>query len=287
MSATPTAANANNPPSEDVFSSGLESLTIEGPRFKDEALEALVVELDGFEGPLDLLLVLARAQKVDLRKISILALVDQYLDFMAAAKRIRLELAADYLVMAAWLTYMKSRLLLPEPASNDNEPSGEELAARLAFQLQRLEAMRKAAARLMSRDRLGREVFARGAPEGVRVIRRAQWEASLYDLLKAYGAQRALEVEDRYEVTRRPVFAIEAARARLEAVLGKIPDWVPLESFLPEQAPARGEGRRTYLASSFTAALELAKEGVADLRQEGLFTPIYLRPRKSAPETEA
>ena len=287
MSATPNPANSNTPPNEDVFTSGLEALTIEGPRLNDNAFEALVVELDGFEGPLDLLLVLARAQKVDLRKISILALVDQYLDFINQAKRIRLELAADYLVMAAWLTYMKSRLLLPEPPSNDNEPSGEELAARLAFQLQRLEAMRKAASRLMSRDRLGRDTFRRGDPEGIRIVRRAKWEASLYDLLKAYGAQRVLQVEDRYEVTRRTVFAIEAARERLEAVLGKVPDWLMLESFLPEQAPAEGEGRRTYIASSFSAALELAKEGYAELRQEALFAPIYLRVRRSAPDSEA
>jgi segregation and condensation protein A len=271
----------NSPAADDVFSSSLEALTIEGPRLNEEDFQSLIVELDGFEGPLDLLLVLARAQKVDLRKISILALVDQYLDFITAAKRVRLELAADYLVMAAWLTYMKSRLLLPETPGTDDEPSGEELAARLAFQLQRLEAMRRAAARLMARDRLGRDVFARGDPEGIRVVRRAAWEASLYELLKAYGAQPTLRVDERYEVKRRPVWAIEAARARLEAVLGRIPDWVLLESFLPEVAPPDGEGRRTYLASSFSAALELAKEGQAELRQEGLFTPIYVRPRRA------
>jgi segregation and condensation protein A len=280
-----SAANpSNSPAADDVFSSGLEVLTIEGPRLNEEEFQSLIVELDGFEGPLDLLLVLARAQKVDLRKISILALVDQYLDFITAAKRVRLELAADYLVMAAWLTYMKSRLLLPETPGNDDEPSGEELASRLAFQLQRLEAMRRAAARLMARDRLGRDVFARGHPEGIRVVRRAVWEASLYDLLKAYGAQPVLRIDERYEVKRRPVWAIEAARARLEAVLGRIPDWVLLESFLPDVAPPDGEGRRTYVASSFSAALELAKEGQAELRQEGLFAPIYVRPRRTQSE---
>jgi segregation and condensation protein A len=283
-----SAANpSNSSTADDVFSSGLEVLTIEGSRLNEEEFQSLIVELDGFEGPLDLLLVLARAQKVDLRKISILALVDQYLDFITAAKRVRLELAADYLVMAAWLTYMKSRLLLPETPGNDDEPSGEELAARLAFQLQRLEAMRRAAARLMARDRLGRDVFARGDPEGIRVVRRAAWHASLYDLLKAYGAQPVLRADERYEVTRRPVWAIEAARARLEAVLGRIPDWVLLESFLPEVAPPYGEGRRTYVASSFSAALELAKEGQAELRQEGLFTPIYVRPRRTQNPSEA
>jgi segregation and condensation protein A len=279
-------ANSTAPQTEDVFTSGLETLTIEGPRLGggEDEFESLIVELDGFEGPLDLLLVLARAQKVDLRKISILALVDQYLGFIAAAKRVRLELAADYLVMAAWLTYMKSRLLLPEPPRVDGEPTGEELAARLAFQLQRLEAMRRVAARLMSRDRLGRDVFARGAPEGVRIVRRTAWEATLFDLLKGYSVQRALRDEPRYEVRRRAVWAIEAARARLEAMLGKIPDWTMLEFFLPEAAPAAGEDRRTFLASAFSAALELAKEGEAELRQDGLFAPLYIRaPRKSAP----
>lgn len=267
---------------DDITSAMIDAMSIDASSAADA--EGLVVELDGFEGPLDLLLVLARSQKVDLRKISILALVDQYLDFIAAAKRIRLELAADYLVMAAWLTYMKSRLLLPEPPSSDDEPTGEELAARLAFQLQRLEAMRRVAARLMARDRLGREVFVRGSPEGIRIIRRPAYEASLFDLLKAYGAQRRLQVESRYEVRKRHVWAIEHARARLEAVLGKIPDWVKLDWFLPETAPAFGEERRTYIASAFSAALELAKEGQAEIRQEALFAPIYLRPRAAPSE---
>lgn len=284
MSTSPKPTLAGPPLAEEVFSADLEALTFEGPQLGDEDVQSLVLDLDGFEGPLDLLLILARSQKVDLRKISILALADQYLEFIVAAKRIRLELAADYLVMAAWLTYLKSRLLLPEPPSNTDEPTGEELAARLAFQLQRLAAMRQVAARLMGRDRLGREVFARGIPEGVRVIRRSAWEATLFDLLKAYGAQRVLHTEQGYEVRKRHVWAIEAARARIEAMLGKLPDWLRLEDFLPDMAPRAGEGRRTYIASSFSAALELTKEGEAELRQESQFAPIYLRLRRAPSE---
>ena len=267
----------------EIFTTGLESLTLAGPQVGQGEDGALILDLDGFEGPLDLLLVLARAQKVDLRKISILALADQYLDFIAAARNVRLEIAADYLVMAAWLTFMKSRLLLPEPASGVDEPSGEEMAARLAFQLQRLEAMRNAAARLMSRDRLGREVFSRGMPEGIRLVRRKQFAATLYELLKAYGDQRTAHIDLRYEFRRRTVYAIEEARARLEAMLGRIPDWGRLDEFLPENAPRLGEGRATYIASSLSAALELVKEGLADIRQDRTFAAIYLRSRPAAP----
>ena len=264
----------------EVFTASLESLTVAGPQFGGEDDGSLILELDGFEGPLDLLLVLARAQKVDLRKISILALADQYLNFILAARKLRLEIAADYLVMAAWLTYMKSRLLLPEPVPVEGEPSGEEMAARLAFQLQRLEAMRNAAARLFARNRLGREVFARGLPEGIRLVRRKEFATTLFDLLKAYGDQRTHSIAERpYEVRKRTIYAIEEARSRLENMLGRIPDWSPLDGFLPERAPGVGEERRTYLASSLSAALELVKDGHAEIRQEGMFSPIYLRAR--------
>jgi segregation and condensation protein A len=265
----------------EVFDAGVERLTVAGQEARDP--EALIVDIEGFEGPLDLLLVLARSQKVDLRKISILALTDQYLEFVAAARQVRLELAADYLVMAAWLTYMKSRLILPEPPSAEGEPTGEEMAARLAFQLQRLEAMRGVAARLMARDRFGREVFGRGDAEEVRLIRRPKFQAALYDLLKAYGDGRTRHVEVRYEVRKRTVYAIEAARGRIEAMLGGIPDWSSLYSLLPEAAPGRGEDRRTFIASTLSAALELVKEGDLLLRQEETFAPIFVRARPPEP----
>ena len=283
----PATTGAEVAANDDDLSPALKTLMMDGPQSPDPTVPSFVLALDGYEGPLDLLLVLARTQKVDLRKISILALVDQYLEFFAVAKQLRLEIAGDYLVMAAWLTYLKSRLLLPEPPTLDGEPTGEELAQRLAFQLRRLDAMRKVAVQLLARDRMDREVFARGAPEGVRVIRRSAYEADLYELLKAYGDQRLPKAETRYEVVRRPVFAIEAARSRLEAMLGKLPDWMRLEDFLPDAAPLEGEGRRTYLASSFLAALDLAKDGRAELRQEELFSPVYLRARHEAAQQEA
>jgi len=279
MSAREKPAEAEGAASE-VFTVSLESLTVAGPQIGLEDDGSLILDLDGFEGPLDLLLVLARAQKVDLRKISILALADQYLNFILAARKLRLEIAADYLVMAAWLTYMKSRLLLPEPPAVEGEPSGEEMAARLAFQLQRLEAMRSAAARLFARNRLGREVFARGSPEGVRLVRRKEFSATLFDLLKTYGDQRSHAIAEKpYEVRKRTIYAIDDARHRLEAMLGRIPDWSPLDGFLPERAPGFGDDRRTFIASSLSAALELVRDGQAEIRQEGTFSPIYLRAR--------
>lgn len=281
-----TDAKTQAAPSEgEAFDGGLEVRAMpEAGASAEEITESLILNLDGFEGPLDLLLVLARSQKVDLRKISILALADQFLEFVLAARRMRLEMAADYLVMAAWLTYLKSRLLLPEPPSNDDEPSGEEMAARLAFQLQRLEAMRGVAARLMTRDRLGLEIFQRGDPEGIRLIRTPDYQADLYDLLKAYSIQRAAHSEVFYEVRKRTVYAIEDARERIEAMLGHIPDWSQLEMFLPESAPKEGNDRRTYLASALSAALELAKEGHLEIRQTGMFEPIFLRPVKRVEE---
>jgi segregation and condensation protein A len=234
--------------------------------------DALRLELDGWEGPLDLLLALARAQKVDLRRISILALVDQYLAVVAQAEALRLELAADWLVMAAWLAYLKSALLLPrEPEA---EPDPEALALRLQLRLERLQAMRDAGARLMARDRLGRDTFARGAPEGLRVARHARWQADLYDLLAAYGRVSARRRPVLHVVHDLPVVTLEAALARLDALLDRRGAPAALESFLaPDLAPRL---RRSALASSFVAALELARRGRVRLDQAAPFAPLYL-----------
>jgi segregation and condensation protein A len=240
---------------------------------REDSPETLTLELDGWEGPLDLLLTLARAQKVDLREISILALVEQYLVFIEDAKALRLEIAADYLVMAAWLAYLKSCLLLPRDA--EVEPSPEELALRLQLRLQRLDAMREAGARLVGRDRLGRDVFLRGVPEGLKVVRKAAWEANLFDLISAYGAVRARGEPVVHIVARRPVMTLDQAIARVSAMIGRRIDWADLESFLPETPDP--EYRRSALASSFVAALELARQGKLALHQEGAFTPLMIR----------
>jgi segregation and condensation protein A len=234
----------------------------------------LVLSLDGFEGPIDLLLTLARDQKVDLARISILQLADQYLAFVAQARRVRLELAADYLVMAAWLAYLKSRLLLPEP--DEQEPSGEELAQALAFQLQRLEAMRQAGARLLARPQLGRDVFARGAPEGIRVVARSVYDVSLYDLLRAYADHKRRKEFRTWRIRPLELFSMEDARRRLEEMLGSLPDWSDLVSFVPEAAGG-GLASRSALAATFAASLELTKEGQIELRQDGVFAPIFIR----------
>jgi segregation and condensation protein A len=235
--------------------------------------DRLTLDLDGWEGPLDLLLTLARAQKVDLARISILALVEQYLAFITDAKKLRLEIAADYLVMAAWLAYLKSCLLLPKDPSV--EPGPEELALRLQLRLQRLQAMREAGARLMARDRVGRDVFRRGAPEGLKVVRRAAWTADLYDLIAAYGMVRARSEPAVHIVARRPVMTLDEAIHRLERMIGARLQWTALESFLPEtQDP---EYRRSALASSFVATLELARLGKVDIDQAGSFAPLYVR----------
>lgn len=235
--------------------------------------DTLTLAIDGWEGPLDLLLTLARAQKVDLREISILALVEQYLAFIDDAKALKLEIAADYLVMAAWLAYLKSGLLLPRDP--EVEPSPEELALRLQLRLQRLDAMREAGARLMARDRLGRDVFPRGAPEGLKVVRRAAWQVELYDLIAAYGAVKARAEPVFHVVSRRPVMTLDDAMRRVERMLGVTLDWASLESFLPDTADA--EYRRSALASSFLAALELARVGKARLDQSEPFAPLMIR----------
>lgn len=236
---------------------------------------SFVVDVNGFEGPLDLLLTLARNQKVDLTRISILALVEQYLSFVTAARQLRLELAADYLVMAAWLAYLKSRLLIPEQKGED-EPSGEELAAALAFRLRRLEAMRAAAARLMNRNRLGRDVFARGMPETVSIERVGHWQASLYDLLVAYAAQRQRQSVTSVHVRRRTVWSLQEARELLTRLIGSSVEWIAIDSFLLRYLADPGQ-RSTVIASSFSASLELVREGEIELRQSGPFKPLYLR----------
>jgi segregation and condensation protein A len=246
--------------------------------------EALIIDIDGYEGPLDVLLVLARAQKVDLRKISILALAEQYLQFINEARRKQLDLAADYLVMASWLAYLKSKLLLPEPEA-DGEPTADELAERLTLQLQRLEAIRLAAARLMARERLGSDVFLRGAPEGIRVIKTPRFSDTLLDLLKAYSTQRVKKIaHNNYELQRLPVFAIEAARHRLEQMLGVIIDWSTIDMLVPNEY-ATGRTRRTGIASMLSASLEMTRDGLIELRQTAPFAPLYIR-RRQAQQTE-
>ncbi|MGF1550847.1 MAG: segregation and condensation protein A [Sphingomonadaceae bacterium] len=235
--------------------------------------DRLNLDIDGWEGPLDLLLSLARAQKVDLAKISILALVEQYLDFIRDARALRLEIAADYLVMAAWLAYLKSCLLLPREEAAD--PGPEELALRLQLRLQRLDAMREAGARLLARDRLGRDVFARGAPEGLRVSERSAWRADLYDLIAAYGAVRARAAPALHIVSRRPVMTLEGAIHRIENMLGVGIDWTAIEAFLPSSPDP--DYRRSALASSFLALLELARTGRIEIRQEEPFAPLLVR----------
>ena len=236
---------------------------------------ALVIDVDGFEGPLDLLLALARAQKVDLAKISILALAEQYLVYIAEVGRLRLEMAADYLVMAAWLAYLKSRLLLPEPEAGD-EPTGAELAAALAFRLRRLEAIREAAVRLANRNRLGRDVFARGAPEPVRIDRKPAYTATLYDLLTAYVAQRRRVVVAKVRIPSRKVWSLAEARTILSRLIGRLADWTPLDVLLRPYMTSP-ELRRTAIASTLGASLEMAREGKVSIRQTGAFAPIHLR----------
>jgi segregation and condensation protein A len=235
----------------------------------------LVVDLDGYEGPIDVLLRLAREQKVDLTKISILQLADQYIAFISEARRLSLEIAADYLVMAAWLAYLKSRLLLPAPEPDD-EPSAAELAEALAFQLQRLEAMQQAGVRLMARPLLGRDVFGRGAPEGMQLVSRTTWDVTLYDLLKAYGDSRRRAEPAILEIRAAELFSMDDVLARLHRLVGKVPEWRSLMSFLPANLRG-GLIERSAVAATFAASLELARSGRLQLRQDIAFGPIYLR----------
>ena len=235
--------------------------------------DELNLSLDGWEGPLDLLLSLARSQKVDLAQISILALVEQYLAYLAQARALKLEIAADYLVMAAWLAYLKSCLLLPKDP--EQEPSPEEVALRLQQRLRRLDAMREAGARLLGRDRIGRDVFLRGAPEGLRLVRKAAWQVRDFDLFAAYGVVRARTAPAMHVVHARSVMTLEEALDRVGRMIGKTLDWAFLESFLPStQDP---QFRRSALASSFVAMLELARRGSLEFAQEEAFAPIKLK----------
>lgn len=241
---------------------------------------AFVVDLDGFEGPLDMLLALARTQKVDLSRLSMLALADQYLGFIEQARRMRLELAADYLVMAAWLAYLKSRLLIPDPKTGD-EPTGEEMFGLLALRLKRLQAIRDAAARLMTRNRLGRDIFARGAPEPVLLVRTSRYQASLYDLLTAYASQRQKAALSHVRVVRREVWALSEAREILERLIGQAADWTALDAYLIDYLVDE-EQRTSVLASSFASSLELVREGVIEVQQASPLAPLYMRRRRAA-----
>lgn len=240
------------------------------------AAEALIIDVDGFEGPLDLLLTLSRTQKVDLRRISILQLADQYLGFINRAQALRIELAADYLVMAAWLAFLKSRLLLP-PEPGEDGPTAEELAAHLAFQLERLEAMREAAARLMARDQLGRDFFARGLPEDIALNRKITYSATLLDLMRAYARTRTKDEFRPFVMDRDHVFTMEQALDRMRGLIGYAGEWADLTSFLPEGWDVNPMRRRSSTAAHFAAVLEMAKRGQVELRQGETFAPIQLR----------
>lgn len=268
----------NEPPSQDGT-----------PFFEEDTRPAqpgesgpLLLDLDGFEGPIDILLALARDQKVDLTKISILKLADQYLEFITEARELRLELAADYLVMAAWLAYLKSRLLLPSVEEDGEQLSAAEMAERLAFQLQRLEAMRKIGRSLMERPRLNRDFFARGAPEAVEVVNHSVYDLSLFELLKSYGEFRTRENITSLRIDPTELFSTEAALDRLRSLLGDVPDWATLSTFLPADMP-RGLVARSAMAATFAASLEMVKAGELMVRQEGTFAPIYVR--KATQET--
>jgi segregation and condensation protein A len=234
---------------------------------------SLALNIDGWEGPLDLLLALARNQKVDLREISILELVQEYLKYIASAQTLRLELAADYLVMAAWLTYLKSGLLLPRDPTID--PSPEELALRLQMRLERLNAMRESGSRLLARDRIGRDVFMRGAPEGLRVVKDRHWQAEYYDLIAAYSRVKVRSTPAIHIVRQRMVMTLEDALARVSLMLGEAIDWMDIRHFLPPGAPP--ELRKSALASSFLAMLELARQGKLELQQEDSFAPLKIK----------
>ena len=243
---------------------------------------SLVVDVAGFEGPLDLLLHLARNQKVDLARISMVALAEQYLIFIDSARRLRLELAADYLVMAAWLAFLKSKLLIPKQPGDDGE-SGEELAAVLQFRLKRLEAMRDVGARLVNRNRLGRDVFARGMPELTIVEKRNEFTASLYDLLTAYASQRQRQAVSSVRIEKRGVWSLKEARDILTRLVGSFRDWTALDRFLIDYLTGPEE-RATAMASSFAASLELVREGTIEMRQQEAFAPLYMRQRQPFPK---
>ena len=237
---------------------------------------SLFLDLDGFEGPIDVLLALARDQKVDLTKISILQLADQYLTFIEQARELRLELAADYLVMAAWLAYLKSRLLLPSTEADGEQLSAAEMAERLAFQLQRLEAMRNLGRQMLERPRLNRDFFGRGAPEPVDVVTTPVYELSLYELLKAYGDFKSRDNITALRIDPSELYSMETALERLRGLVGDMPDWTVLSAFLPKGLRG-GLVTRSALAATFAASLELAKTGKLMLQQSACFAPLYIR----------
>jgi segregation and condensation protein A len=271
---TPVPDAQPAPPPDAPHLPGLEPQSVAERR----AEEVLVVDVSGFEGPLDLLLTLSRTQKVDLMQISVLELADQYLAFVEEARALRIELAADYLVMAAWLAYLKSRLLLP-PDPEAEGPSAEDMAAHLAFQLERLQAMREAAARLMARDRLGQHRFVRGAPETVTRARQVAWQAGLIDLMRAYARLRTRDEFRPYAFDRRDIFTMEQALDRVRGLIGFAGDWTELASFLPDGWHADPARRRSATAATFAATLELARQGALELHQSDTFAPITIRRR--------
>lgn len=247
-----------------------------------ERNEQLLVRLDGYEGPMHMLLDLARSQKVDLAQISVLNLAQQYLSFIEHAKRLNLQLAAEYLVMAAWLTYLKSRLLLPKEEQPEEEYSADDMAEALQFQLRRLEAMRACAKKLAERPQLGRDIFKRGAAEGLSVSEHVSWDVSLVDLMRAYGQIKKRHIKPSYDLPTFTLLSADRAMERLEGMLGKLPKagrtsvWATLESFMPEKT-GNALYQRSSLASTLTAMLELAKQGKVEVRQDGLFRPVYMR----------
>ncbi len=252
---------------------------------EDADHEALIVDLDGYEGPLHLLLALARKKKIDLTRLSILELAEQYLAFVHAARQ-RLDLAAEYLVMASWLAYLKSRLLLPKPAKDDEEIAPEQMAATLAFRLRRLDAMRAAGQAIYAGRLLRRDVFPRGMPEGVRTLRASKYEAGLYDLLSAYARRRQATIRTHYRPDLPKVYAPDAARLRLERILPEVRNWKTLDSLLPTDAELGPDAppRRSVLASSTLAALEVTKDGHAELRQAKACDPIEVRGKEDKPK---
>jgi segregation and condensation protein A len=245
--------------------------------------QTFVIDVDGFEGPLDLLLTLARQQKVDLTRISILALADQYLAFVEEARRLRLELAADYLVMAAWLAFLKSRLLLPDLQTPEGGQTAEEMANALALRLKRLEAIREASERLMARPQLDRDVFARGQPEPIAHIRKPEWSATLFDLLSAYARQRQKNALSHVRMAKRAVWSLTEARETLERLIGQTGDWTRLDAFLLKYA-VEPSHVATVFASSFASMLELVRDGRAEIHQDGAFAPLYMRKRQGGVE---
>ena len=251
--------------------------TIE-PESRIVSSDDLIVNLDGYEGPLDVLLILAKSQKVDLMQISILQLTEQYLVFIAKVRERNLELAADYLVMAAWLAYLKSNLLIPREESGE-ELSAEEMAERLKHQLKKLEAIRQVSEKLMNLPRLGSDFFERGMPEGIRLIRTPEYYSSLYDLMKSYADQRYKTAYSSMTIERPPVYAMEDALVRLQRMIGSVPEWTRLETFLPREY-STGKGARTGVAGTLAASMELVREGLIEVQQLMPFGPVFIKSKK-------